>query len=67
MVVRERHFNPPDLSGLVSERTAMEAIMTHSDNTATDMVLKEAGPGNVAAYFRATREALALVQDGLGS
>jgi beta-lactamase class A len=40
-------FNPPDLSGLVSERTAMEAMIIHSDNTATDMILKEAGPVKV--------------------
>jgi beta-lactamase class A len=44
-------FNPPDLSGLVSERTAMEAMIVHSDNTATDMVLKEAGVGNVRKFI----------------
>jgi beta-lactamase class A len=44
-------FNPPDLSGLVSERTAMEAMVVHSDNTATDMVLKEAGAGNVRKFI----------------
>jgi beta-lactamase class A len=43
-------FNPPDLSGLVSERTAMEAMIIHSDNTATDMVLKEAGAQNVRNF-----------------
>jgi beta-lactamase class A len=44
-------FNPPDLSGLVSERTAMEAMIIHSDNTATDMILKEAGPGKVRKFI----------------
>jgi beta-lactamase class A len=43
--------NPPDLSGLVSERTAMEAMVIHSDNTATDMVLKEAGAGAVRRFI----------------
>jgi beta-lactamase class A len=44
-------FNPPDLSGLISERTAMEAMITHSDNTGTDMVLKEAGAHNVRHFI----------------
>lgn len=44
-------FNPPDLTGLVSERTAMEAMVVHSDNTATDMVLKQAGPAKVRDFI----------------
>jgi len=44
-------FNPPDLSGLVSERTTMEAMVIHSDNTATDMVLKEAGAAAVRDFI----------------
>ena len=44
-------FNPPDLSGLVSERTTMEAMVIHSDNTATDMVLKEAGADRVRNFI----------------
>jgi beta-lactamase class A len=44
-------FNPPDLSGIVSERTAMEAMVIHSDNTATDMVLKQAGADNVRRFI----------------
>jgi beta-lactamase class A len=44
-------FNPPDLSGLVSERTAMEAMIIHSDNTATDMVLKQAGAQKVREFI----------------
>lgn len=44
-------FNPPDLAGRVSERTAMEAMIVHSDNTATDMVLKEAGADKVRSFI----------------
>ena len=44
-------LNPPDLSGIISERTAMEAMILHSDNTATDMVLKEAGVANVRKFI----------------
>jgi beta-lactamase class A len=44
-------FNPPDLSGIVSERTAMEAMVTHSDNTATDMVLEAAGANRVKQFI----------------
>jgi beta-lactamase class A len=44
-------FDPPNLTGLVSERTAAEAMIIHSDNTATDMVLKEAGADNVRQFI----------------
>jgi beta-lactamase class A len=44
-------FNPPDLSGLVSERTAMEAMVIHSDNTATDMVLRATGANAVRRFI----------------
>jgi beta-lactamase class A len=44
-------FNPPYLRGKVSERTAMEAMILHSDNTATDMMLKLAGPDNVRRFI----------------
>jgi beta-lactamase class A len=40
-------FNPPNLIGKVSERTALEAMILHSDNTATDMCLKHVGPDEV--------------------
>jgi beta-lactamase class A len=40
-------FNPPNLLGAVSERTALEAMISHSDNTATDMVLKHVGADKV--------------------
>ncbi|MGH3251980.1 MAG: serine hydrolase, partial [Trebonia sp.] len=44
-------FNPPHLVGKVSERTAMEAMILHSDNTGADMVLKLAGPDNVRRFI----------------
>jgi beta-lactamase class A len=44
-------FNPPFLSGQVTERTAMEAMILHSDNTATDMELKQTGPDRVRAFL----------------
>ena len=44
-------FNPPELLGRVSERTAMEAMVLHSDNTGTDMVMKETDPDNVRAFL----------------
>jgi beta-lactamase class A len=40
-------FNPPNLIGKVSERTALEAMILHSDNTGTDMCLKHVGPDKV--------------------
>ena len=56
-------FNPPDLSGLVSERTAMEAMVIESDNTGTDMVLKEAGPDNVRNFIRRIGLASTMIPD----
>lgn len=46
-----RVFNPPNLTGTVSARTTLEAMMFHSDNTATDMALKYAGADNVRAFI----------------
>jgi beta-lactamase class A len=43
-------FNPPNLIGKVSERTALEAMIMHSDNTGTDMCLKHVGPGRVREF-----------------
>jgi beta-lactamase class A len=45
-------FNPPNLSGKVHERAAMEAMITSSDNTATDMIFKAAGVENIRAFIR---------------
>jgi beta-lactamase class A len=44
-------FNPPNLTGTVSQRTALEAMIMHSDNTATDMCLKQAGPDKVRNFI----------------
>ncbi len=43
-------FNPPNLIGKVSQRTALEAMIMHSDNTGTDMAIKEAGPEKVREF-----------------
>ncbi|MGA8599143.1 MAG: serine hydrolase [Bryobacteraceae bacterium] len=44
-------FNPPNLIGMVTERTALEAMISHSDNTGTDMSLKLVGPDNVRKFI----------------
>lgn len=44
-------FNPPNLRGIVHERAVMEAMITSSDNTATDMIFKAAGVGNIRAFI----------------
>jgi beta-lactamase class A len=44
-------FNPPNLIGRVSHRTALEAMIMHSDNTGTDMCLKQAGPDKVREFI----------------
>jgi beta-lactamase class A len=43
-------FNPPNLTGIVSERTTLEAMITRSDNTATDMAFKLVGADNVREF-----------------
>jgi len=43
-------FNPPNLIGKVSQRTALEAMIMHSDNTGTDMCIKHAGPDKVRDF-----------------
>jgi beta-lactamase class A len=44
-------FNPPNLIGKVSQRTALEAMIMHSDNTGTDMSIKQAGPEKVREFI----------------
>jgi beta-lactamase class A len=44
-------FNPPNLIGKVSQRTALEAMIVHSDNTGTDMCLKYVGPDKVREFI----------------
>jgi beta-lactamase class A len=41
-------LNPPHLAGEISERTALEAMIMHSDNTGTDMSFKLVGPTTCA-------------------
>ena len=60
-------FNPPYLSGQVTERTAMEAMILHSDNTATDMELKQAGPDRVRAFLAAAGLRSSAVPDSTRS
>jgi beta-lactamase class A len=43
-------FNPPNLIGKVSQRTALEAMILHSDNTGTDMSIKDVGPDKVREF-----------------
>jgi len=45
-------FNPPNLRGVISERTTLEAMITRSDNTATDMILKHVGANNVRRFIK---------------
>jgi beta-lactamase class A len=40
-------FNPPNLTGKVTARTALEAMILESDDTAADMLLKRIGPERV--------------------
>ncbi|MEO6965029.1 MAG: serine hydrolase [Acidobacteriaceae bacterium] len=44
-------LNPPNLIGKISQRTALEAMILHSDNTATDMSIRHAGPDNVRKFI----------------
>lgn len=56
-------FNPPHLSGTVSERTALEAMITRSDNTATDMLLKLLGADNVRRFVTSAGLRHTLIPD----
>jgi beta-lactamase class A len=44
-------LNPPNLIGIVSLRTALEAMIVHSDNTGTDMSILQAGIQNVRNFI----------------
>ena len=44
-------LNPPHLTGQVTLRTALEAMIAHSDNTATDIALKHVGPDRVRSFI----------------
>jgi beta-lactamase class A len=60
-------FNPPNLSGTVSERTALEAMITRSDNTATDMMLKLLGANNVRRFIASRDLRHTLIPDSTRS
>jgi beta-lactamase class A len=44
-------FNPPELAGKVTALTALEAMISHSDNTGTDMALKRIGADRVREFI----------------
>lgn len=56
-------FNPPNLTGVVTERTALEAMILHSDNTGTDMTLKLVGADNVRAFIASAGLTNTLIPD----
>ncbi len=55
------------LIGVVSERTALEAMISHSDNTATDMILKEATAANVRKFIAAIDLKSTMIPDSTRS
>jgi beta-lactamase class A len=56
-------FDPPNLKGIVSERATMEAMITNSDNTATDMIFKVAGADNVRSFIASAGLTQTLIPD----
>lgn len=56
-------FNPPNMIGAVTERTAMEAMIMHSDNTGTDMMLKFVGPDRVRQFIASAGLRATLIPD----
>lgn len=56
-------FNPPNVSGIVSARTALEAMISRSDNTATDMVFKMAGVSRIRQFIASANLAHTRVPD----
>ncbi len=57
-------YGPPaGLTGTVSERTTMEAMITRSDNTATDMLLNLAGADKVRKFVASAGLKQTLIPD----
>lgn len=56
-------FNSPNLTGLVSERATLEAMITSSDNTATDMIFALAGADNIRKFVASAGLTHTLVPD----
>jgi beta-lactamase class A len=48
---------------MVSERTALEAMILHSDNTGTDMSIKLVGPDNVRGFIASAGLTNTLIPD----
>jgi beta-lactamase class A len=60
-------FNPPNLTGTVTQRTALEAMIMHSDNTATDMCIKHAGAENVRTFVAGAKLRQTAIPDSTRS
>jgi beta-lactamase class A len=60
-------LNAPELTGTVSERTAMAAMISHSDNTATDIMLKHVGPDSVRSFLASAGLSSSAVPDSTRS
>jgi beta-lactamase class A len=60
-------FNPPNLTGTVTERTTLEAMIIHSDNTATDTALKSVGPGVVRNFITSIGQRSTAIPDSTGT
>jgi beta-lactamase class A len=57
-------YGPPaGLTGTVSERTTMEAMITRSDNTATDMIFNLAGADKIRKFIASAGLRQTLVPD----
>lgn len=56
-------FDPPNLTGTVFERATMEAMITSSDNTATDMIMKAAGVSNIRDFVASIGLTQTLIPD----
>ncbi len=56
-------FNPPNLTGTVFERAVLEAMITSSDNTATDMTTKIVGISKVREFISSLGLTRTLIPD----
>ncbi len=63
--VDSQTFNPPNLIGTVSERTTLEAMIEHSDNTATDMLFKLVGTDKVRDLIASAQLKNTAIPDNL--
>jgi beta-lactamase class A len=60
-------FDPPNLSGKAPERTAAEAMIMHSDNTGTDMVMAATNPAEVRKFIADIRLKNTQIPDSIRS